>query len=345
MEARLQIEDRSTVLDGDDPSSGEAPTVSDAINFVEDRRLWITRAQEVGVQGVHHAARLLDGAGRCDKGLPCDLPTEDALTVLIGRDATEQVHLDRFEVEESYQGIHVVLHDDMLAPRTRFGTAPYARRMPGEFPPIDAELAGVIAATRGFMPDDEGAALRRWGIEASTRVPGAPIIEVGSYCGRSTLWLADAARVAGGHVVTVDHHRGSEEIQAGWEHHDPSVVDPRTGRMDTLPHLRRTLETAGVEDIVTVVVGRSAVVGRLLSHRAAMVFIDGGHGDDEARIDAEIWIPFVASGGLLAIHDVHPDPADGGRPPYERIYRPALDSGDFTEIDAVGSLRVLARDG
>ena len=292
---------------------------------------------------MHHAARLLNRAGRGDERLASHLSSEHALTVLVRRDTTEEVHLDRFEVEESYQGIHVVLHLAMLAPRTRFGTAPYAPRMPGEPPSIDAELADVIAATRGFMPDDEGAALRRWGIEALARVGSGPIIEVGSYCGRSTLWLADAARVAGGHVVTVDHHRGSEEIQPGWEHHDPSVVDPRTGRMDTLPHLRRTLEAAGVEDIVTVVVGRSGVVGRLLARGAAMVFIDGGHGDDEARVDAETWIPFVAPGGLLAIHDVHPNPADGGRPPYERIYRPALDSGEFTEIDAVGSLRVLAR--
>lgn len=215
--------------------------------------------------------------------------------------------------------------------------------MPGEPPPIDAQLAAVIASTRGFMPDSEGAALRRWGIEALTRLSTTPIIEVGSYCGRSTLWLADAARIAGGHVVTVDHHRGSEEIQPGWEHHDPSVVDPRTGRMDTLPHLRHTLESAGVEELVTVIVGRSATVGGLLRSGASMIFIDGGHGDEEARVDAETWIPLVVPGGLLAIHDVHPDPADGGRPPYERIYRPAVDSGDFTEVDAVGSLRVLAR--
>jgi hypothetical protein len=215
--------------------------------------------------------------------------------------------------------------------------------MLGEPPPIDAQLTAVITSTRGFMPDSEGVALRRWGIEALTRVGRTPIIEVGSYCGRSTLWLADAARVAGGHVVTVDHHRGSEEIQPGWEHHDPSVVDPCTGRMDTLPHLRHTLESAGVEEFVTVIVGRSATVGGLLRSGASMIFIDGGHGDEEALVDAETWIPLVAPRGLLAIHDVHPDPAAGGRPPYERIYRPALDSGDFTEIDAVGSLRVLER--
>ncbi|MEL0040198.1 MAG: class I SAM-dependent methyltransferase [Ilumatobacter sp.] len=215
--------------------------------------------------------------------------------------------------------------------------------MPGEAPPIDPELARVIAETRGFMPDDEGAALRRWAFEALTRVPSGPIIEVGSYCGRSTLWLADAARIAGGHVVTVDHHRGSEEIQPGWEHHDPEVVDPLSGRMDTLPHLRRTLERAGMEDLVTVVVGQSSVAGGLVRSGASMLFIDGGHGDAEARVDAATWLDHVAPGGLLAIHDVYPDPADGGRPPYERIYRPAVDSGRFVEMAAVGSLRVLER--
>jgi hypothetical protein len=44
---------------------------------------------------------------------------------------------------------------------------------------------------------------------------------------------------------------------------------------------------------------------------------------------------------VLAIHDVFPDPADGGRPPYEDIYLPALASGRFTELSATGSLRVL----
>jgi len=215
--------------------------------------------------------------------------------------------------------------------------------MLGEPPPLDPSLARVIAHTRGFMPDDEGAALRRWGLEALARVPSAPIIEIGSYCGRSTLWLADAARIAGGHVVTVDHHRGSEEIQPGWEHHDPGVVDPRTGRMDTLPHLRSALESGGMEEVVTVIVGRSSTVGGLLRSGACMVFIDGGHGDAEARIDAATWLDHVAPSGLLAIHDVHPDPADGGRPPYERIYRPAVDSGRFVEVAAIGSLRILER--
>ena len=123
-------------------------------------------------------------------------------------------------------------------------------------------------------------------------------------------------------MFAVDHHRGSEENQAGWEWHDPTVVDDRTGVMDTLPFFRATIHDAGLEDHVVAVVGRSPDVARYWSTPAALVFIDGGHGVEPARADYEGWAPHVAVGGTLAIHDVFPDPADGGRPPYEEIFRP-----------------------
>jgi len=199
-------------------------------------------------------------------------------------------------------------------------------------------------AARGFMPADEGDALHAAALAAATEVPGAPLIEIGSYCGRSTIWLAAAAHQAGTVVFAVDHHRGSEENQAGWEHHDPEVVDPRTGRMDTLPFFRRALEAAGLEDDAVAVVGRSpAVAAHWPDASAALVFIDGGHGIEPAAADYAGWAPKVAVGGTLAIHDVFPDPADGGRPPYEQIFVPALESGRFRLTAAVGSLRLLRR--
>ncbi|MEO5899673.1 MAG: class I SAM-dependent methyltransferase [Ilumatobacteraceae bacterium] len=208
---------------------------------------------------------------------------------------------------------------------------------------MDPTLRAHALATKGFMPPDEGDALYDAAIEAAGAVPGAPIVEVGSYCGRSTVWLGAAARVVGTVVFAVDHHHGSEENQAGWEHHDPSVVDPRTGRMDTLPLFRAAIDDAGLEDVVIGVVGRSRVVARYWSTPAALVFIDGGHGEEPARADYLGWAPHVAVGGTLAIHDVYPDPADGGRPPYEQIFRPALESGRFRLRSATGSLRVLQR--
>jgi MMP 1-O-methyltransferase len=208
---------------------------------------------------------------------------------------------------------------------------------------LEARLRELALATKGFMPPAEGDALYDAAIEAGTAVPGAPWVEVGSYCGRSTIWLGAAARVAGTVVFAVDHHRGSEENQAGWEHHDRDVVDERIGKMDTLPFFRRAVHDADLEDVVVGVVGHSPVVARHWTTAVAFLFIDGGHGAEPARLDYEGWTQHVAIGGTLAIHDVFPDPADGGRPPYEQIYVPAVESGRFEQRSVTGSLRVLTR--
>ena len=202
--------------------------------------------------------------------------------------------------------------------------------------------AAALAAD-GFMPPDEGDALHDAALAAARALPGLPIVEIGTYCGRSTIWLGAAARAAGTVVFTVDHHRGSEENQPGWEWHEPRLVDPIVGKMDTFPFFRRTIHDAGLEDVVVAVVGPSPTVARHWSTPCALVFIDGGHGVEPARADFAGWHRHVAVGGTLAIHDVFPDPADGGRPPYEDIYLPALTSGLFTEVGARGSLRLLRR--
>ena len=208
--------------------------------------------------------------------------------------------------------------------------------------PILPELRAHALAARGFMPEKEGDALFDAAVDAASRAAG-PFLEVGSYCGRSTVWLGAAARGCGRTLFAVDHHMGSEENQPGWEWHEPDLVDPRTGRMDTLPHFRATIVDAGLTDCVVTVVGDSPVVARAWSTPLAFLFIDGGHGVEPATLDFELWTPHVASGGTLAIHDVFPDPADGGRPPYENIYLPAIVSGLFTEIGVEGSLRLLRR--
>ena len=206
-----------------------------------------------------------------------------------------------------------------------------------------APSAGVLAAfeaATGFMPVDEGLALYAAAADAAART-GLPLLEVGTYCGRSTVLLADAARRAGLVALTVDHHRGSEEQQPGWEYHDSSLVDPEVGRMDTLPRFRRTLHAAGLEDHVIALVGRSPQVAAVWGSPLGLVFIDGGHTDEHATGDYEGWTPHLAPGGLLVVHDVFPDPADGGQAPY-RVYLRALAEG-FVEVSVTGSLRVLRR--
>ncbi len=205
---------------------------------------------------------------------------------------------------------------------------------------MPTDLLEHALAAKGFMPPDEGELLHR---AARERLPHGPALEVGTYCGKSAIYLGAAAREVGGTVFTVDHHRGSEENQAGWEHHDPTVVDPELGLMDTLPTFRRTIARAGLEEQVVAIVGRSTAVAAHWRAPLSLLFVDGGHGEQPARDDFEAWARWVMPGGLFAIHDVFPDPADGGRAPYEQIYLPALASGSFEEVDAVGSMQVLRR--
>ena len=203
---------------------------------------------------------------------------------------------------------------------------------------IDPAVRKVADDAKGFMPPDEAEAL--WDA-AWAMAPEGVILEVGTYCGKSATWLGAAAELRGGRVVTVDHHRGSEENQAGWEHHDASLVDPDIGLMDTLPYFRRTMHAAGLEDVVTAVVGRSTTVAAMWSTPLAMLFIDGGHAEEHAQNDYSGWAGFVQAQGVLAIHDVFEDPADGGQAPFH-IYLRALDDG-FVEARHVGSLRILRR--
>jgi predicted O-methyltransferase YrrM len=201
---------------------------------------------------------------------------------------------------------------------------------------IDAHLLGLARATKGFMPDDEGAALHAAGLAAARL---GPLLEIGSYCGKSAIYLGAAARAAGTVLFTVDHHRGSEENQPGWEWHDPEVVDPESGRMDTLPFFRRAIARAGLEEHVVAVVGRSTTVAAAWRTPVALVFVDGGHAEDVAMADYDAWSPHVLPGGTLAIHDVFEDPADGGQAPL-RVWERAVEEG-FRPVSTTGSLRVL----
>ncbi len=197
-------------------------------------------------------------------------------------------------------------------------------------------------AAKGFMPEDEGMLLHRRALE---QLAHGPVLEVGTYCGKSAVYMGAAARIVGGPravVFTVDHHHGSEENQAGWEHHDASLVDARTGRMDTLPVFRRTIEDAGLEDVVVAVIGRSTTVSAHWRTPLSLLFIDGGHAEVHAQNDYTGWAHHLAPQGLLVIHDVFADPADGGQAPYH-VYQRALASGCFEEVEALGSMRVLRR--
>jgi hypothetical protein len=204
-------------------------------------------------------------------------------------------------------------------------------------------LLAAAAATPGFLPDDEAMALSAAGEQAARSGLG-PLLEVGSYLGRSTLYLAAGLIGSETLLYSLDHHHGSEEMQAGWPHHDPSQVDPATGRIDTLGGWRKAIVEADAEDIVVGLIGESSRIAANWATPLSLVFIDGGHALEVCRADLAGWSPHLAPGGLLVFHDVFPDGVGGGEAPW-RCYEAALASGSYTaeEASSSGSLRVLRR--
>lgn len=206
---------------------------------------------------------------------------------------------------------------------------------------MDARLLEVAASTPGFMPAAEGAALFEAGLVGAGI---GPLLEIGSYCGKAAIFLGAAAARAGTILYSIDHHRGSEEHQPGETYHDPGLLDPRTGRIDTLPEFARTIRRAGLTGAVRGIAARSGELAKVWREPLGLVFIDGGHSAEAAHEDLDGWAPHIVTSGVLCIHDVFPDPRDGGRPPFE-IYRRALGSGHFVDESSAGSLRVLRRTG
>jgi predicted O-methyltransferase YrrM len=205
---------------------------------------------------------------------------------------------------------------------------------------MDAELAEAARRAIGFMPEDEGLVLYEAGLDGG-RV--GPLLEIGGYCGKSAIYLGAAAREKGAKLYSIDHHRGSEEHQPGQEYFDPRLYDESNDRVDTWPEFQRTIAGAGLEEVVEGLVGDSAAIATTWQTPLGLVFIDGGHSAAAAHADYDGWARHVLPGGLLVIHDVFEDPAEGGRPPYE-IWQRALSEGAFSRAGGTGSLRVLRKE-
>ncbi|MEE4354824.1 MAG: class I SAM-dependent methyltransferase [Desulfococcaceae bacterium] len=201
---------------------------------------------------------------------------------------------------------------------------------------INTKLPGE---TKGFLDEEEGRKLYETALEAAVM---GPCLEIGSYCGKSALWLGRACRKKGQVLFSIDHHRGSEEQQPGEGYYDPELFDPRSYRIDSFPIFRQTLEAAGLEDTVVPIVCRSELAARAWGTRLSLVFIDGGHSFDAAFADYNAWTGHIMPGGYLLIHDIFPNPADGGQAPFQ-LYQMALASGLFEKMPMCKTLGILKR--
>jgi len=197
----------------------------------------------------------------------------------------------------------------------------------------------ILSRTKGFLDKEEGAHLYQVAVKASSL---GPCLEIGSYCGKSSLYLGKACQANNQVLYSIDHHQGSEEQQPGEEYFDPDLFDYRTFEMDTLPFFRRTIRLAGLEDTVIPIVCKSETASRSWATPLGLVFIDGGHSLESASLDYKSWVDHIVPGGMLLIHDIFKNPEEGGQAPYI-VYKNALDSGLFQEFPMMKTLGVLQR--
>ncbi len=201
------------------------------------------------------------------------------------------------------------------------------------------DLPADIDQIKGFLAEDEAQALYQYALQASKK---GPVLEIGSYCGKSTIYLGLACRGNNSTVFALDHHRGSEEHQRGEFFHDPDLYDAGEEVVDTFREFRRNIGRSGLDETVVPVVAGSEAAARHWQTPLAMVFIDGGHSLEAALTDYRCWMPHLMRGGILAIHDLFDDAHAGGQAPYA-VYRMALASGLFKNLGQVNSLGLLLR--
>jgi predicted O-methyltransferase YrrM len=196
-----------------------------------------------------------------------------------------------------------------------------------------------IEEIKGFLAADEGAELYRLAKMTATL---GPCLEIGSYCGKSTVYLGIACQEQNSVLYAIDHHRGSEEHQPGEEYHDPELFDEAAGLFDSFRAFRSTVHKTGLDKAVVPIVAPSVVASHRWATPLGMVFVDGGHSMEAALNDYRCWAGHIVPGGILAIHDIFPDPADGGQAPHE-IFKMATASGLFEEVSMVNTLGILRR--
>jgi len=202
-------------------------------------------------------------------------------------------------------------------------------------------LSELPKKIKGFLADDEGLRLYELARESSSL---GPCLEIGSYCGKSAVYLGLACKQMGNILFSIDHHKGSEEHQPGEEYHDPDLYDPDTESIDSFREFQKTISLAGLNETVVPIVAKSNIVAKFWSTPLSLVFIDGGHSFETAFADYSCWASHIIANGFLVIHDIFPDPSKGGQAPYD-IYKLAVSSGLFREHPMVNTLGILRRVG
>lgn len=192
---------------------------------------------------------------------------------------------------------------------------------------------------KGFLSDKEAKKLQELFLKVHHL---GSVLEIGTYCGKSALNFSEVAKDVNGLIYTIDHHTGSEEHQRGEEYHDSELFDERLKKFNTLPEFLNNLKSKKMAKFIIPIIDKSQNASKFFSEKISLLFIDGGHSFETALSDYNVWKDKICVDGLLVIHDVFPNPKDGGRPPYE-IYTLARESKEFDDLGIYETLGILKK--
>ena len=196
-----------------------------------------------------------------------------------------------------------------------------------------------IEKIKGFLDEDEGNKLYELARFASKL---GPCLEIGSYCGKSTVFLGKGCKENSSILYSIDHHMGSEEQQPGEEYFDPDLFNYKTFKVDTFYEFRKTINNYNLDDTIVPIICFSKLAAKFWSIPLSLVFIDGGHAYETVFNDYNFWFKHIIRNGYLLFHDIYKDPTQGGQAPYQ-VYQLAIASGLFIEIPMIKSLGILKK--
>lgn len=181
------------------------------------------------------------------------------------------------------------------------------------------EIKKLVDKVEGFLNVKDGKSL--YNLAKNCTGKGV-IVEIGSWKGKSTIWLAKGSKRGNNvKIYAIDPHTGSSEHKE------------RYGEVWTFDEFKENIKNANVDDIVIPIVKTSAEAAKNFDDPVELIFIDGAHEYDLVKLDFDLWLPKVADGGIMAFHDTK-----GHRGPAKLVEKFVYKSENFRAIRLADSI-------
>jgi len=208
---------------------------------------------------------------------------------------------------------------------------------------IRFDLPGLIfdvEFTQSSVPPEHAVVLYETACEAGKlELPG---VEIGSYIGTSTIFLAAGLKMNGQKLVAIDHHSGSAEHLEG-RFSDPDYIV--NGRHNTFEKFLD--HTSPLKDSIIPIVADSKEVVKIWNKMISILFIDGSHDEEAVLQDYQDWSRFIVPGGFLIFHDCALDEVKekmwGVYPGPGAVARKVVSSGSWEIVKTIATTMLVLK--